>query len=91
MDAARSGATAPYLAGWLYGLLLLAIGVLNLLLVHPVPAAAYALVSLVYFPPVSGALGRRSGIRLPATLKVVLGVVVIWFTLGISDLGDMID
>lgn len=48
------------LAGWIFGALVLVIGVLNLLLVHP-------------------------------AFKVVLGIVVVMFTLGVSDLGDMID
>ena len=82
---------ASHLAGWLFGLLLLAIGVANLLLVHPVPAAAYALVSLVYFPPTRAALKDRFGVSIHPVAKIVLGLVVVMFTLGVSDLGDMID
>ena len=78
------------LVAWLFGLLVLGIGVANLLLVHPVPAAVYALVSLVYFPPASAALKERFGRSIHPLVKVVLGVVVVMFTLGVSDLGDMI-
>ena len=78
------------LAGWLFGLLVLGTGVANLLLVHPVPAAAYALVSLVYLPPASAALKERFGLSIHPVVKIVLGVVVVMFTLGVSDLGDMI-
>ena len=78
------------LAAWLFGLLMLGIGVANLLLVHPVPAAAYALVSLVYFPPASAALKERFGLSIHPLVKIVLAVVVVMFTLGVSDLGDMI-
>lgn len=78
-------------SGWLFGALLVAIGIANLVLVHPVPAAAYLLVSLIYLPPTSAALTRTLGWRLPAALKVIAGVAILWFTLGISDLGDMID
>ena len=78
-------------AGWLFGLLVLGTGVANLLLVHPVPAAAYALVSLVYFPPASAALKERFGLSIHPLVKIVLAVVVVMFTLGVSDLGDMID
>lgn len=79
------------LAGWVFGLMVLGIGVANLLWVHPVPAAAYTLVSLVYLPPASAALKDKFGFSIPAVVKVILGVVVVMFTLGVSDLGDMLD
>ncbi|MDQ3229781.1 MAG: hypothetical protein M3Q13_08640 [Pseudomonadota bacterium] len=91
-----SGGIAPvgmafHLAGWLFGLLLLGIGIANLVLVHPVPALGYGLVSLVYLPPAGAALRDRFGVSVPVVVKVVLAMIVIMFTLGVSDLGDMID
>lgn len=80
-----------HLAGWLFALLVLGVGVANLLLVHPVPSVGYGLVSLVYLPPANAALKHRFGVSIPAFVKVVLAVVVVMFTLGVSDLGDMID
>ena len=77
--------------GWLFGIVVLAVGIANLVLVHPVPGFAYILVSLLYFPPASTALGRRFGFSIPAIVKVLLGVGLVMFTLGVSDLGDMID
>lgn len=82
---------AGRLAGWAFGLLLAAVGVLNLLLVHPVPAVAYGLVSLPYFPPVADVLKARFGFSLHPLAKLVLAIAVVVFTLGVSDLGDMID
>ena len=79
------------LTAWVFGVLVLGIGVANLLLVHPVPAAAYALVSLVYLPPANTRLKDRFGISIPPVVRIVLGIVVVMFTLGVSDLGDMID
>ncbi len=77
------------LAGWLFGLLIFTIGILNLLLVHPVPGFAYLLVSLLFLPPVNAMLRTRLGFAIPMSVKVVLGIVIMWFTLGISDLADM--
>lgn len=77
--------------GWLFGILVLAVGVANLLLVHPVPAAGYALASLVYFPPVGTWLEGRCGISIHPLVKLSLAVVIVMFTLSVSDLGDMID
>lgn len=82
---------ARNLFGWTFGMLLLATGMANLLLVHPVPAAAYGLVSLVYLPPVDALLRRRLGLSIPFVARLLLGVAVVAFTLGVSDLGDMLD
>lgn len=83
--------TSHAAAGWLFGVVVLGIGVANLLLVHPVPAAGYALLSLVYFPPVNAALRDRAGLSIHPLVKIGLAIVVVMFTLGVSDLGDMID
>ncbi|EJF08225.1 MULTISPECIES: hypothetical protein [Pontibacter] len=79
------------LLGWLVGLVIAIVGVLNLVLVHPVPGIAYLLISLVYLPPVNVYLKRYLGLSIPVVLKVVLAIVLFMFTLGVSDLGDMID
>jgi hypothetical protein len=80
-----------YIISWLFWLLVFTIGVLNLFLVHPVPGMAGLLLSLVYFPPANALLKERTGFSIPPAVKIILGVVIIWFTLGVSDLGDMID
>ena len=68
-----------------------AIGLLNLFLVHPVPGIVYLLLSILYFPPANDLLRERFGFSIPPVVKIILGIFIIWFTLGISDLGDMID
>ena len=77
--------------GWIFGLVVVTIGVLNLFLVHPVPGIAYLLISLVYFPPANTYFRKKLGFAIPVIVKIVLGIVLIMFTLGVSDLGDMID
>jgi hypothetical protein len=80
-----------HIISWLFGTTVLAIGVLNLILVHSVPGAVYLLLSLVYFPPANAMLKKRFGFSIPIVVKILLGIVIIMFTLGVSDLGDMID
>ena len=80
-----------HMMGWLFGILLLIIGILNLFLVHPVPGIAYLLLSLIYLPPATAQLKTWFGFSLPPVVKIILGIVIIMFTLGVSDLGDMID
>jgi len=77
--------------GWLFGILVFTIGVLNLFLVHAVPGLAYLLLSLIYVPPVNNWLVRKVGFSIPLVVKIILGIIIIWFTLGVSDLGDMMD
>lgn len=77
--------------GWAFGMVVLAIGVSNLILVHPVPGAVFILLSLLYFPPVAALQQKFLGFSIPPFIKITLGIMIIWFTLGVSDLGDMID
>jgi len=75
---------------WIFGIAVFAVGVLNVLLVHPVPGVVYLLLSLAYFPPTDAVLKKRFGFSIPLVAKIVLGIVIFFFTLGVSDLGDMI-
>lgn len=91
MAAARYAGAHPRIAEWLFGLVLMGVALANLLFVHPVPAVAYLLASLLYLPPASAFLHRRLGLAFHPVVKVGLGIAIVVFTLGVSDLGDMID
>ena len=75
----------------LFSLVVLMVGVLNIFLVHPVPGIAYLLLSLVYAPQLNSFLMEKFGFRIPPVVKILLGIAIIMFTLGVSDLGDMVD
>ena len=75
----------------IFALLLFVTGVLNVILVHPVPGIVYFLLALLYLPQANGLLRKKFGFYLPGILKIILGIVLVMFTLGVSDLGDMID
>ena len=83
--------TTLSIIGWIFGIIVLAIGVLNLFLVHSVPGVVYLLLSLVYLPPANAILKKKFGFSIPVIIKITLGIVIIMFTLGVSDLGDMIE
>jgi hypothetical protein len=76
---------------WMIGIIVFTIGFLNIVFVHPVPGNVFMLLSFLFFPPVSNWLLQRFNFRFPQTIKFVLAFLIIWFTLGVSDLGDMID
>lgn len=87
----RAAFSKSHRISWLYGIAVLVIGILNLILVHPIPGIVYLLLSSVYFPPVNDITRNRYGFTIPVVVKLILGIAIIWFTLGVSDLGDMID
>lgn len=74
---------------WTFGLLVMTIGLLNIVLVHIIPGLVYIFLALIYFPPMNNFLQKNMGFSIPAAIKIILAVVIIWFTLGISDLGEM--
>ncbi len=80
-----------HIISWLFGTAVFAIGVLNVFLVHVVPGVIYLLLSFVYFPSANAILKKRFDFSIPLVLKIILGIVIIWFTLGVSDLRDMVD
>lgn len=83
--------TIEYIFSWIAGILVFTIGLLNLILVHPVPGIIGILLSVIFFPPVNEFLFHKFGFRIPFVVKIVLALAIFWFTLGVSDLGDMID
>jgi hypothetical protein len=87
----KNGSIAFTLISWIFGVAVLTVGVFNLYLVHPIPGVAYLLLSLIFFPPTNGYLAKKFGFSIPMVLKIGLAIVMIQFTFGVSDLGDMID
>ncbi len=77
--------------GWGFGLAVLATGLFNIILIHPVPGIIYLLLSIIYFPFTNVFLRKKFGFSIPIFVKYILAIFIILFTLGVSDLGDMID
>jgi hypothetical protein len=75
--------------GWLSFFLVFTTGVLNLFFVHPVPAFGYMLLSLVYLPPATIWFSKITGLPVHPLIKIALGIILFFFTLGVSDLGDL--
>ena len=87
----RQNLTASYLINIAFFVILFTIGISNLLLVHGVPGFVFLAVSLIYLPVTNNWMRNRFGFGIPIAFKIILGLILIWFTLGVSDLGDMID
>ena len=79
------------IVSWLFGIIIFTIGVLNLFLVHAIPGIIYLLLSLVYLPPANALLKKKIGIIIPSAFKIILGIAIIWFTLGVGDLMEIFE
>ena len=90
-NALPTNPTVSNYVSWFFGFIIFTIGAANLLLVHPVPGIVFLLLSILYLPAFNSLLKKAAGFVVPLGVKIVLGIVVVWFTLGVSDLGDMID
>lgn len=77
------------LTEWFFVLIFLALGVLNLLVVHAVPGILYLLLALCYSPPTATLLKKNLGITVPVLVKLVLAFLVLWGTLAVGDLAEM--
>ncbi|WP_347922412.1 hypothetical protein [Pontimicrobium sp. SW4] len=73
----------------LFGLILLTIGIMNILKVHPVPGIIYITFSIVFFPPTKVFFKKRFNFTVPFGIKTILFIIIMWFTLGVSDLAEM--
>lgn len=80
-----------HLFSWSLGLIVLTIGIFNIILVHPVPGIIAILLSMLFFPSTNTFLQKKFGFSIPFVAKIILALIIIWFTLGVSDLGDIID
>ncbi|MCO5725591.1 hypothetical protein [Robiginitalea marina] len=77
---------------WLCGLVFSAIGVVNLFWGNdPGFGAFIILLSLVFYPPLSTWFTKRTRFGLPWWLKGVVGLFILWSSLGVGELFDKID
>jgi hypothetical protein len=77
---------------WLFGMLVIAIGLVNVFWGNdPGFGAFLILLAFVYFPPVNDILKKITGFAIPGFIKILLGLFIIWASLGVGELFDKID
>jgi hypothetical protein len=74
---------------WAFLAIFIVIGVLNLILVHPVPGVFYIVLCAIYMPQTNLFLRKKLGFAIPLVVKVILGLMVLWATLAVGDLAEM--
>jgi hypothetical protein len=79
---------------WLFGITVFAVGVVNTFWGNdPGFGVFILLLSFVYFLPVNAILKKMTGFSIPGMgiIKIVLGIFIIWASLGVGELFDKID
>lgn len=80
------------LAGWAFGIVVFAIGIVNTFWGNDALFGIFLLLlSLVYLPPVNNLIKKSVGFSIPLVVKVLLGIFIIWASLGVGELFGKID
>jgi hypothetical protein len=80
------------ISGWLFGVLFFAIGTINTFWGNdPGFGIFIMLLSLIYLPPVNSLIKKRTGFSIHVAIKIVLGIFILWASLGVGELFDKID
>ena len=77
---------------WLFGLLILAIGLINTFWGNnPILGITISTLSLLYFPPFIYSLENFTGVHIPTWAKIIVGNIILWIALGVGELSKKID
>lgn len=80
------------LINWIFGFVVLAIGLVNTFWGNdPVFGICIVLASFIYFPPTVGRLEKISGFKIPVWVKIIVGLLILWASLGVGELFTKIE
>lgn len=75
---------------WVFFVLFVMTGILNLFLIHVVPGTFYLFLSILYLPITNMKLKKIFGFTIPSLIKTIVGLVVLWGTLAVGDLAEIL-
>lgn len=77
---------------WISGILFSAIGLVNIFWGNDPEFGIFIFaLSLVYYPPFNVVFKKLTGYYIPLALKIVLGLFILWSSLGVGELFDKIE
>lgn len=77
---------------WLFGIVFLVIGVINIFWGNDLGFGLFiVLLSFAYFPPVNVLFKKVAGFSIPVIVKIILGIFILWASLGVGELFDKVD
>ena len=84
--------TPGKIISWIFSLIFFAIGVINVFYGNdPGYGIFIILLSFVFFPPVNTIIMEKTGFAVPAVLKIVLGLLILWTAVGVGELFNKVD
>ena len=84
--------TAGNIISWVFGLAVLIVGLINTFWGNDtIFGICIALCAFIFFPPVNAIFKRMTGFAIPLLAKIVLGIFIIWASLGVGELLAKID
>jgi hypothetical protein len=80
------------ITGWLFGILVMAVGTVNMFWGNDPEFGVFIfLLAFLYLPPANAFFKKRTGFAVPLGLKIILGIFIVWVTLGVGELFDKIN
>lgn len=80
------------LINWICGILFSAIGIINVFWGNDPQFGIFIIfLSLVFFPPINHFLIKRTKFYIPIWLKIIIGIFILWASLGVGELADKVD
>jgi hypothetical protein len=84
--------SASNILSWVFGIAVIAVGIINTFWGNDQGFGIFlVLLSIVYLPPVNAIVKEKLGFSIPIIVKIILGVFIIWASLGVGELFDKID
>jgi|GEM_PF-1455463 len=75
---------------WFFFVILLVVGVLNLVLVHPVPGIVYLFLALLCLPWTNTFLMEKFNFKIPFAVQIVLFLLFMWYSLAMGEVWEML-
>ena len=76
---------------WIFGILVFAIGVLNVFWGNDAGFGVFiVLLSFAFFPLINTLIKEKVGFTIPLIVKIVLGIFILWAALGVGELFNKI-
>ena len=77
---------------WLLGLLFSTIGLINMFWGNDPEFGIFLIgLSLIFYPPINTLLKKQTGFSISRVVKIVVGVFILWSSLGVGELFDKVD
>jgi hypothetical protein len=84
--------TVGNIISWMFGIVFFAIGIINTFWGNDPGFGLFIIIlSFVYFPPVNVLIRKMIGFSIPLIAKIILGIFIIWASVGVGELFDKIE